>query len=481
MTAQSLLRQMLPYALALAVSKALAFALLPLLTRALGPTGYAQWDLLATLADLGGLALGLGLADSLYRFTPTAPRTPARLLGLALTAAVVFLIVGQTIVALLPTLPFGVPRLALHALLASLALIACLEVPLAAFRYAGQSRSFALGLVGRALLQAGFIAVAALYDGGVTGLALATLGADILTALVLVLVTIRRFGIEIRPAQWRQPLRYGVPLAAGGGAGFVLGSCDRWFLVAVIPAASLAHYALAAKFALVVSLILQPFALWWYPRRIAWMETAAGRGRSAQAVGAGLLLLTLAVATTSLLGPLLVEALTPPSFHAAGRWIAPLALAIALNEAASLLNVGCYLGQTGAKPFLVNWLGAGVALIGYLLIAPLNGVIAPEAMAIVATLAAHGSRIALFLHLGRKAAPIPYCWWPIAAFAGLGMLVILGVPALGLVGVARGAVALAALALLAGLAAGLGWFAWGRARALPPLDGTGFDLKVGTP
>lgn len=425
MTRADAIRQILPYGLALAISKGIAFLLLPVLTHHLPPETFAQWDLLATLADMSGLALGLGLAEALYRFSPEKPETPAALLGLAVTAALFWLIVGQSVLWVLPTMPFDLPRPAVQALAGSLALVACLEVPLAALKYDGRSLPVAGVMAGRAVLQAGLSLIALWQGYGIIGLAIATLVTDVLIAAILLAMTIRAYGFRWGASYWRNPLAYGVPVAAGGGAGFILGSCDRWFLVAAIPAAGLAHYALAAKIALVVALLAQPFGLWWYPRRIAWAQTEGGRQRSATAVGTGLLLLILAVTAAALLGPLVIKAITPAAFHPAAHWVGPLALAFALHEAASLLNVGCYLGRTGRLPFVINWLGALVALAGYSLIPLIGDHIAPEALAIGATIAAHLTRIALFLGFGHRFAPIHYPWGGITGFAALAGFVIL--------------------------------------------------------
>ena len=472
MSRGEVLRQILPYGAALAVSKGIAFLLLPILTRHLTPEAFALWDLLATVADMAGLALGLGLAEALYRFSPQKPETPAALLGLAITAAAVWLLLGQGLIWLLPTLPFDLPRPALQALAGSLALVACIEVPLAALKFQGRSGPVALIIAGRALLQAGLI-LGALYGGyGIVGMAVATLITDCVIALILLAMTVRHYGLNFTITAWRPALAYGTPVAAGGWAGFVLGSCDRWFLVGAIAAASLAHYALAAKIALVVALAAQPFGLWWYPRRIGLAQTAWGRDRSAAAVGAGLLLLILAVAAAMLLGPLVIEAITPPAFHAAARWVGPLALAFALHEAASLLNVGSYLGVTGGKPFLINWLGALVALAGYSLIPFLGDRLAPEAIAIGATLAAHGVRIGLFLWVGRTPAPIPYPWVGVAGFAALATLLLVLIESLAFEGIARWAVAALSLSALAGVGALLAW-GWSTTATLPTVSAPG--------
>ena len=64
----SALRQAAWYALATLAGRGIGFLMLPVVTGHLAPADYGTLELLAALADAGGILLGFGLADTLFRF-----------------------------------------------------------------------------------------------------------------------------------------------------------------------------------------------------------------------------------------------------------------------------------------------------------------------------------------------------------------------------------------------------------------------------
>src|SRR5690606_26948776 len=135
----------------------------------------------------------------------------------------------------------------------------------------------------------------------------------------------------------------------------------------------------------VVALAVQPFGLWWYARRIRVLGEADGLRRSADAVAVGFALLAMGAIVVALAGPALIARLLPAAYAPATEHVAWLVLIVVMNEACSLLNVGSYMGRSGAAPLMVNAAGAAVALVGYVLFVPGYGV----AGAIGATVAGH--------------------------------------------------------------------------------------------
>ena len=89
-------RQTATYALTPVIAKAVSFAMVPVFTHFLAPEDYGRLDVLQTLADLLSILIGLGLADTLFRFAGSAPddaarrRAAANLFGLSLVSAVAF-------------------------------------------------------------------------------------------------------------------------------------------------------------------------------------------------------------------------------------------------------------------------------------------------------------------------------------------------------------------------------------------------------
>jgi O-antigen/teichoic acid export membrane protein len=232
----------------------------------------------------------------------------------------------------------------------------------------------------------------------------------------------------------------------------VLGAGDRWFLVQAVGPEQLAFYALATKFALAAPIALQPFGLWWYPRRIATYHGPDGPQRCAQAVGTGFAALVIAATIVSLAAPPFISAVMPASYAAAGQLVPLVVLCLALNEVCSLVNMGCYMRRHGGVVLAINAAGAAVAFAGYCLLIPAWGV--PGAIA--ATLAGQGARAIAFPVVGQRLAPIAYPIGPAVLLASLSTFAVVFAPRtdlslLGALWCAGSAVVLVATAVATGL------------------------------
>ncbi len=400
----------LAYILALVLSKGAGFLMLPLVTGSLSVAEYARLEVLASVADVASMICGLGLADAFFRFTARGEpaerdRHGAQLLGCAVLFAALLLMTGQLGLTVSAGYGFEVSP-AMRFLAVSVALTAAIELPLGWLRGNGKAWSYALIFTGRTAVQCSVSAVLLLQGYGIDAVLAGAALADLVASTLLVGMQIRAIGFRWPGSALLQALRYGAPLAFGGIAGFALGSLDRWFLVSAVPAVDLAHYGLAVKFGALVIMVMQPFGLWWYPRRLATLELADGAARTARTVGGGLTLLWMGAACVAAAAPVAMRFLLPNEYLGARELVPWLALCFALHETASLVNVGSYRGTTGMRPMLVNWAGAAVALFGYAVAIPLIG----TAGAILATAFAHSLRVILFLAIGRRTAPVAYPW-----------------------------------------------------------------------
>lgn len=418
------------YAAAMAWTKGLAMLSVPLLTARLAPAEFGRLDLLASAAEIGGLIAGAGLVDTLYRFAAAADgRAQAgRVMGLALAVAAIGLLVvmlGADAVA--SSMPLPTPPNEIRLLGAAVVLEAVIGVPLGWLRMHGRAWQFALLTGARATLQVGLMTALVLGGWGVGGVLAAGAVAGLLLASALTAGQARTTGIGFDRAASLRMLGYGIPLVGSGLAAFVLGTADRWLLAGAVPADALGCYGLAVKIAMIVALLAQPFELWWYPRRLAVLAEPDGRARSSRVVAAGAALLMLAGGAVALAGPTLVSLLAPAAYAPAGRMVPLLALALVLQLASSMANVGCYARRTGTQPLAVNTAAAGVALALYLLLIPRFGVDG----AIAATVAAQAARLALFAALSQHTAPLD---WPLPRLGAVAATTVLAVAAGGPIG-----------------------------------------------
>jgi O-antigen/teichoic acid export membrane protein len=420
------------YGLTIAAGRGLSFLLLPLMTHHLVPADYGRLELLGTIADIGTMLVGLGLTDALYRRWAIAPdaesrrRVAASALAVALLVSVTTLMLGLMLTMLAgKTLEPLLPRLPLALTVSSIALDALIQVPLAWLRLTDRAVSFATLCIARTVLQGGLIITALHIDLGIAGIVGASALSALLLAIALALTQLRSTGLTIDRGEAKALLAYGLPLVLFGSfASFALGSFDRWWLVEAAGPLVIADYALASKLAVTVPLLLLPFGMWWYPRRLSVLRDTDGVRRSTTIVAAGVTCAVLAAVAVGTVGPLAIEILTPVAYHGASRWLPWLVAIMALQQIGDLMSVGCFVGRTGTLPGLITALAAVVCVAGYALLIPHYGVFG----AILATLAGQTVRWFLILIASQRYAYLPYPGLRLALVTALGAAMLVAAP-----------------------------------------------------
>jgi O-antigen/teichoic acid export membrane protein len=419
------------YGLTIAAGRGLSFLLLPLMTHHFVPADYGRLELLGIIADLGTMLFGLGLTDALYRRWATASdaetrrRVAASALGTALLVSAMTLALGLVLTVLAgEALEPLLPRLPLALTVSAIALDASIQVPLAWLRLNDRAVSFATLCIARTVLQGGLIIIALQIDLGIAGVLGANALSALLLALALGLTQLRSTGLTIDLSEAKALLAYGLPLALGSVAAFALGSFDRWWLVEAAGPMVIADYALASKLAVAVPLLLLPFGMWWYPRRLSVLRDPGGVRRSTAIVAAGVTCAVLAAVAVGTVGPLAIEILTPVAYHGAIRWLPWLVAIMALQQIGDLMNVGCFVGRTGTLPALITALAAMVCVAGYALLIPHYDVLG----AILATLAGQTVRWLVGLIASQRHVFLPYPGLRLALVTALGATMLVAAP-----------------------------------------------------
>jgi O-antigen/teichoic acid export membrane protein len=420
------LRSFGPFAVSILLSKGLALFTIPIVARRLTPTEYGQLELIVSFVEISGLVFSFGLADSLFRFASGASELEQRRVAAGLVGSALVLAVAASLL-LEAGAYWAMPRLGLSHLMWPIAfgllgatMSGLIEMPLAWLRMRNRPERFMLFTVCRSIAQALMIYTTLSLGFGVTGMLAGNATIDLLLAAILMAQQIKTTGISFDGETVARTAAYGLPIVGGSLSMFVLGSCDRWFLAGVVPAAQLGFYGLAAKLSMIVPLAMQPFGLWWYARRIGLLREEGGLEKSAQLVTIGVVLLGIGVAVVCGVAPIFVGAVLPSAFGSALPYLPWLALIAALNELCSLTNVGAYASRHSFGVLTINSVGALLALVGYFLLVPSLGVYG----AISATVAGQAARLGLFIHFGRRTAPIPYSWSVFAAVAVIDILLI---------------------------------------------------------
>lgn len=338
--------QMVYFGAGVLLMKGVSFLMLPVVTHFLTPAEYGVLDVLITWMNVLGIVFGLGMAETLYRFSSQS-KHPASVFS-DLLQLHLWLLLPLTLFCLVVVLlghrwlpeSLQLSFLLLSLLAAGLGTV--LTLPFCWLRMQGRADWFFFCSVTKVLLQAGLCWF--LLEQGL-GL-IAVLIASVVSHLVLVALLLWRIPFH-KPwtdrALWQgQYVRYGAPLVFSGLCLFFVCGAERWILAAVLTPTDLAHYAVASQFALMVAVCIEPFTLWWFPKRLAMLQQERGLQQVANMAVLGCIGTVVAAVSIGMIGPLLIRWLLPVSYHEAATLLPWLCLAMALKQCSHLLNTGCY-------------------------------------------------------------------------------------------------------------------------------------------
>lgn len=404
-------RESLFYALGLIATRAVSLLMLPVNTHFLSISEYGRLEVLLALADVGAVVFGLALPTTLSRFVGAVEDWEDRrkvcahvyavaILSSVLLAALGFAMAGE-IAHLLPGDP---DALEVRLLVGTLSMEGILGVGLTWLRIRALAGTFFTLSIGRALLFASLSATLLVMGYGLKGVLAAGATAALAQGLACSVVVLRETGVRLRGIDWGPLTLFSGPLLLSALAMFALGSLDRWFLADAVGTAELGIYGVAVRLGAMTAVLLQPFHMWWFPKRFIVLNEPFGVPRSAHVVGIGLVIIILSAMMVSLGGPLVLEVMTPPAYHPAVYLIPWIALIYGVQETSSLLELGSYLRRDGFIPLATNVFGAVVVVTLYWLLIPRHGV----AGAIAATLVAQVARTILVHVVSQYYKRLPY-------------------------------------------------------------------------
>ncbi len=458
MTLPAALRSFAAYGIAIVIMKGASLFTIPLVTANLDPAAYGELDIAVSIIEFTALICTFGLSEILFRFgsaaTDTGRKDLAALSGTMLVAAALASVAIQ--IAAGPVhdaFGLAVAEPVFRLSIAAAGLTAFVELPLAHLRMRDKAGAFLGFVVARTVGQIALMWILLKAGYGVEGVLGGSAVMHFVIAAVLTRLLLSQTGIGFSASMARNMFAYGLPLVASGLCMFALGTADRWFLNEAVSRETLAHYAIAGKFALATSLILQPFGMWWYPRRLTVLANRDGIAANRTAWRTGLAILAAGGVMLHLALPVLIELVLPAAYLPALVYLPWLIAIVALNELVSLSNAGAYLGRNTLSVLGVNAAAAVLVLTLYALLIPHHGLWG----AIGATLVAQFFRLSAFATLSRKNAPVPVISLGAVAIVAAALIPALVIPAGA--NLALTAAAIAAVPLLAALAllAGEGW------------------------
>ena len=407
----SLLKQTLIYGTSLAIMKGISLLMLPFIAQHIETREFGRLEIISSLAILGSILVGFGLEETLYRFAGSE-QDPKKQKPLVATLYTLSMLIGGLFFLLIwlispvvsRSLPGAISTYEVQIVLAVLALEGCIAIPLGWLRMQDKAMQFFCLTTGRAIVQAGLTLILLTQNNHIRSVLEASLIAALLQAFVLSYLLIRQLGIGLKVPIFRSLLGYSLPIMLSGFVTFALMGFDRWVLAQAVSIEHVGLYGVAFKFALASVLLLQPYSMWWSPKRFIILNGPDGLAKAAHYTQLGIGLVLIITLVVGLIAPGLITMLMPDNYHAASQYMLGLVIMMALKESAELVNIGCYHTNTTHAQLLINLV---CAILGILLMFVLVDVMSVWGI-IMALCIAQAGRVILFYRVSQKILPLPY-------------------------------------------------------------------------
>ena len=406
------LKQTLLYGSSIALMKGVSLLMLPFIAHHLSTDSFGRLEVISTLAVIGSVLVGMGLDHTLFRFAGACQdplqrkKLAAEIFSLALLiGGAAWLIGWQAAEFIAGNVPGNPSVYELRLVISILALEGCIAIPLGWLRMRNHAISFFTATTGRALAQALLVVILLSFNRGVEGVLEAGLIAAVAQALVLSTLHIRDTGgFRLSRKTGTQALIYSLPLVGSGLVAFALNGLDRWILAEYTSLNDVALYGVAAKFALAVVLLLQPFGMWWTPRRFEVLNEPDGHQKVAHFVALGIGLALIIGVLVGLSAPLIINWLMPATYAMSSQYVVALVLVMLFREITVLVNLGCFTGNTTVTQFVINMACAATGIIAMFMLTPTYGVWG----VIYALLGTQTLRLILFFFISQHLLKLPY-------------------------------------------------------------------------
>ncbi|MDH7488250.1 MAG: oligosaccharide flippase family protein [Anaerolineae bacterium] len=326
------------YGLGDALTKAIAFLLIPVYTRYLSVADYGILGVASSLTAVLGILYPLGLNAAAMRFYYDAPDETSRrdLLG---TMAVAVLAIGLALTLILAATPLGpalfglaVRDIPFSPYITTLLWTACFAnasvIPLVIFRVQERPRRYVTYTVGGFLLTT----VAILYfvvgqSAGALGNLRGVMIASGIMMLAYVATTFRHANLTFQRRWLAEGLTYGLPVVPHLLAHWALTLSDRSILNHLVPLDQVGVYTLAYQVSIALSLITQALNTAWMPFFYRLASEPDAERRLARFFTYYLGIAVFAALGLAMLGGDVILIVAAPTFHSAARWVPVITLA----------------------------------------------------------------------------------------------------------------------------------------------------------
>lgn len=356
---------MASYAIALFFMKGLSLVMLPIITRYLAPAEMGQLEILAVTGALLGILFSVALHEALYRFAGQAKgEEQAKIANSLFTMTLLFsFCAGCTGIAFLahiewPT-DWELEKTPVLILFGSLTIEGALAMSLAWLRMLEQSKIFTLICIVTSSLQVTLVLLGLEMGFSINGVLIAGFIAHLIQLGWVVRTT--QLKLHIPTSRFiKQSLKYTAPIMLSGICAFGLNGAERWFILEGESFAALGQYAIAAKFALAMCILVQPFGMWWMPKRFAMLDSNVEK--ATRITEKGIAYICLLALTISLFGQWALEFLLTDTYTPASQLLTGAIFMVLGKEYCELLNLGLLKQKKTSTLFYINLVSAIFAI-----------------------------------------------------------------------------------------------------------------------
>ncbi|MGF1694166.1 lipopolysaccharide biosynthesis protein [Vibrio lamellibrachiae] len=401
------LKNMLIYAVSIFLVKGMSLIMLPIVAQFLSPAQLGKLELLATTTVFLSLLVGFAMHENLYRFVGELKckiEQFNKVSELYTYAVLLSLIVATLVTVLLFMLPslksiFTSTDIALLCIV--LGFESALGISMAWLRFQDRANVFFVISVLSSVLQVSAV-VFVLYTAPVVTYIYAV---GVLTGVfqLVILHRVNRFTwVWAGLKNLKSLLKYSIPLMLSTLVAFGLTGAEKWIIGYSFSIEVLGLYSVAAKFSLAMCILIQPFSMWWMPKRFNALMYQ-GKSYTTQVTQCGLVYISILTITVASASQIFIAWTLPQAYITATELLSGVILIALFKELSDLVNIGILQHKKTQLILMINsactvgGLGLCWALLGY----GIWGIIVSIAIAQV-------TRATLILYFSQRLIKLPY-------------------------------------------------------------------------
>ncbi|MCK6264944.1 lipopolysaccharide biosynthesis protein [Vibrio sp. ZSDE26] len=338
------LKNMAIYATSIFLVKGMSLIMLPVMAQFLSPAQLGKMELLATVTVFFSLLVGLAMHENLYRFVGELKckvEQFSKVSELYTYAAILSIIIGSVVTLFLfiaPQLHATFTNVDIALLCLVLGFESALGISMAWLRFQDRAMVFfAISIVSSAIQVAAVIYV--LYTAPVVTYIYAV---GVFTGVfqLFILHFINQFKWSWAGlSNLKQLLQYSIPLMLSTLVAFGLTGAEKWIIGSSFSIEELGIYSVAAKFSLAMCILVQPFGMWWMPKRFNALKYQ-GKPYTAQVTQCGVVFISTLAISVACASQLFISWTLPVEFSSAANLMAGVILVALFKELSDLMNIG---------------------------------------------------------------------------------------------------------------------------------------------